>query len=193
MNKAQVCFPHRPDAFQNLGDLNFRCVLTALDSCTIKTAFVQTVSISLRSAGHDQSKSNQQQLLACPCNVTSPVGREIPLCTELERPLSPWLYLVSPGSGPREQGMGQVSDLACVRLLTNGVIISPLPTSAALRWRRKNGTWLPIVVHHLPVEREGKRKERRKWRERETSRQHSGGLKSPISHIKSHPVFNLQS
>lgn len=49
------------------------------------------------------------------------------------------------------------------------------------------------MVHHLPLEREGKRKERRKWRERETSRQHSGGLKSPISCVKSHPVFNLQS
>lgn len=95
--------------------------------------------------------------------------------------------------GPGDKLWDGVAVLACIRLLTDGIVVSPLRTLAALGWRRKNGTCLHVVVHHLLLEREGKGKERRRWRERGASREYSVGLKSPISYIEFHPVFNLLS
>lgn len=53
-----------------------------------------------------RAESSQQQLLACPCNLVSSMGRKTPQCTGLEPSLSQWLYFVSHESGPGEQDMG---------------------------------------------------------------------------------------
>lgn len=172
LKKAQVCL----DAFLS-SYFNFRCVLTR--------AFVQTCILLPEVGMLWPEQGDLQPPPACPCNTVTPARGKMPGCCA-GAPAESMTVSVS-----HEMGL-QVVVLACACLLSNGTVISPFPTLATLRQRKKIGPVSTLWFSCLLLEREGKGR-RGGEGERETGRGCSAELKSPWSHIKSHPLFCLPS
>lgn len=150
LKKAQVCL----DAFLS-SDFNFRCVLTR--------AFVQTCILLPEVGMLWPEQGDSQPLLACPCNTVTPTRGQMPGCCA-GVPTESMTVSVS-----HEMGL-RVVVLACGCPLSNGTVISPFPTLATLRQRKKIGPVSTLWFSCLLLEREGKGKERRRRGRRDRQR-----------------------